>query len=38
VVCSRRRRTLLVDHVDALRAAFAAAQSVQPFVVMETRP
>lgn len=29
-----RRRTLLVEHVDALRAAFAAAQSVRPFVVI----
>ncbi len=29
-----RRRTLLVEHVDALRAAFAAAQSGRPFVVI----
>jgi putative transposase len=29
-----RRRSLLVDHVDALRAAFAAAQSVRPFVMI----
>lgn len=29
-----RRRSLLVDHVDALRAAFSAAHSVRPFALI----